>query len=283
VSQPSGSWELPLQFVRDEIPLVIVRISVNESQPMEFVLDTGNAAAAFVLSRRAADALKLPGDRTAAFRPASVVGARPVELRGATARSLAVGPFRFENVPIAISDSIDHLATAIGRQIDGNIGYPFLKDMRLTLDYRRHLLRFERLSGATVNSLHSTSFDLGSPKPLILIDAMVNGRGPFRFAVDTGAGSVVISTELSKRLNLQGGASIPMQGAGGAASGVMTQLSTLVFAGVSLRDVTVVAADIFGPLRRPVGGELDGIIGYNVMKDFTVTIDYPQKRITFER
>ena len=35
-------------------------------------------------------------------------------------------------------------------------------------------------------------------------------------------------------------------------------------------------------LRDPVGGELDGIIGYNVMQQFRVTIDYPMKRMRFE-
>jgi hypothetical protein len=46
--------------------------------------------------------------------------------------------------------------------------------------------------------------------------------------------------------------------------------------------VTVVAAGVFGSLRNSVGGELDGIIGYNVMRQFCVTIDYPMKRMRFE-
>ena len=61
-----------------------------------------------------------------------------------------------------------------------------------------------------------------------------------------------------------------------------TQLSSLEFGNVLLRDVTVVAADVFAALRNPVGGELDGIIGYNVMQQFRVTIDYPMKRMRFE-
>ena len=39
---------------------------------------------------------------------------------------------------------------------------------------------------------------------------------------------------------------------------------------------------MFLRVRNPVGGELDGIIGYNVMQQFRVTIDYPMKRMRFE-
>ena len=67
-----------------------------------------------------------------------------------------------------------------------------------------------------------------------------------------------------------------------SAYGFLTQLSSLQFGNVSLGRVSVVAADVFAPLRNPVGGKLDGIIGYNVMRQFCITIDYPMKRMRFE-
>ena len=176
---------------------------------------------------------------------------------------------------------MDQLSRAIGSEIDGNIGYPFLKNLRITLDYPRRILALtESKPGA--EDWKAFDFELGSPKSLIIMWAKANGSRPYRFALDTGAGSTIVSNELAQKLVLARGAEVPMHGAGGAARGFVTQLSSLEFGNVSLRDVTVVAADVFAPLRNPVGGELDGIIGYNVMQQFRVTIDYPMKRIRFE-
>ena len=281
MNDKTTSWQIPLRFIRDGIPLIVIPAFVNERGPFDFILDTGNATAPFVLSRKLAEQLDIkaqPGDE---FAAPSVVGNQPTELLAATAESIAVGPFRKERLRLGISKAMDQLSRAIGKEIDGNIGYPFLKNRRITIDYPRKILRFSRPARAGEDP-RAFDFDLGSPKPLILLSATVNGRGPYRFAVDTGAGSTIISRELARQLGLSQGAHIPIQGAGGPATGFLTQLSSLEFGNVSLRDLTVVAADVFASLRNPVGGELDGIIGYNVMRQFCVTIDYPMKRMRFE-
>ena len=48
-------WQTPLQFIRDGIPLVTLPAFVNEVGPLQFILDTGNATAPFILSRQLAD------------------------------------------------------------------------------------------------------------------------------------------------------------------------------------------------------------------------------------
>lgn len=276
-----SSWQIPLEFIREGIPLIVLPASVNESEPLRFILDTGNATAPFILSRQIAARLKIDAHPSSEFPAPSVVGSEPTELLAATAESVSVGPFREEAIRIGVSKAIDQLSRAIGKEIDGNIGYPFLKNLRITIDYPRNTLRVSR-SVRRGEDPRAFDFDLGSPKPLILISATLNGRGPYRFALDTGAGSTIVSHELAQQLGLSQGAHIPIQGAGGPATGFLTKLSSLEFGNVSLRDVTVVAADVFASLRNPVGGELDGIIGYNVMRQFCVTIDYPMKRMRFE-
>jgi predicted aspartyl protease len=274
-------WRIPLEFIRDTIPLIVLPAFVNESGPLQFILDTGNATAPMILSRQVAERLNIEAHPSSEFPAPSVVGSDPTELLAATARSVSLGPFRAEGIRVGVSKAIDQLSRAIGKEIDGNIGYPFLKDFRITIDFPRKTIRFRRSQGSGEDP-GAFDFDLGSPKPLILISAMANSRGPYRFALDTGAGSTIVSRELAQELHLSHGTHVPIQGAGGAATGFLTQLSSLEFGTISLRDVTAVAADVFGSLRSPVGGELDGIIGYNVMQLFRITIDYPMKRVRFE-
>jgi predicted aspartyl protease len=275
------SWEIPLEFVRNGIPLIVLPTFVNGTGPLRFILDTGNGTAPFILSREVAERLTIEAQPSSEFPTPSVVGTDPTELLAATARSIEVGPFREERIRIGVSKAIDQLSRAIGKEIDGNIGYPFLKNLRITIDYPRKTigLRQSQRAGEEPSAI---DFDLGSPKPLILISAIVNSRGPYRFALDTGAGSTIVSQELAEQLRLSQGTRVPIQGAGGAATGFLTQLSSLEFGRVALRNVTAVTADVFAPLRSPVGGELDGIIGHNVMQMYRLTIDYPMKRMRFE-
>ena len=278
-------WQIPLRFIRDGIPLIVIPAFVNEEGPFDFILDTGNATAPFVLSRKLSARLGIeaqPGDE---FAAPSVVGNQPTELLAATAESVAVGPFREERLRLGVSKAMDQLSRAIGKEIDGNIGFPFLKNLRITIDYPQTVLQLapSRFKGRTAEHSNAISFDLGSPKPLILVWSIVNGRGPYRFALDTGAGTSIVSSELAQELALPQGVAVPMQGAGGPASGFLTKLSSLSFGSVSLGETSIVAANVFTALRGPAGGKLDGIIGYNVMRQFRVTIDYPMKRMLFEQ
>jgi predicted aspartyl protease len=277
---PALSWQVALQFVREGVPLVVLPTFINDEGPFQFILDTGNATAPLILSRQLAESLKIEAHPSSEFPEPSVIGNVPAELLAATADSVSVGPFREEGIRIAVSKSLDQLSRAIGTDIDGNIGYRFLKDFRITLDYRQSILRLSRSRGG--EDPRAMDFDLGSPKPLVMIWTTVNGEGPYRFALDTGAGTTIVSHELAQKLRLSQSRPIAMQGAGGAATGFLSQLSSIAFGNITLRDVTVVAADVFASLRKPVGGELDGIIGHNLMQQFCVTIDYPMKRLRLE-
>jgi predicted aspartyl protease len=105
---------------------------------------------------------------------------------------------------------------------------------------------------------------------------MVNGQGPFAFALDTGSSTTVVSPELAQRLGIET-APIPDVTAGGghtikASAG---RVGSLAIGATTVRDLPVMVADFLGMLSQVVGAKLDGIVGYNLLKDFRVTIDYP--------
>jgi Aspartyl protease len=59
VNNPALPWQIPLQFIREGIPLVVLPAFVNDAGPFQFILDTGNATTPFILSRQLAEKLKI--------------------------------------------------------------------------------------------------------------------------------------------------------------------------------------------------------------------------------
>jgi predicted aspartyl protease len=128
------------------------------------------------------------------------------------------------------------------------------------------------------------TFKLAKPdKPLIILETIVNEAGPFRFVLDTGASGTIISPELAKKLGIQPNKDEPRKGAG--AGGVVEVRGAMVKSfGVGetkLENLTVGIMDLAG-LRKAIETEIDGIIGYNFLVKFRVTIDYPKQTVTFE-
>jgi predicted aspartyl protease len=113
----------------------------------------------------------------------------------------------------------------------------------------------------------------------IFVDVSVNGEGPFAFIFDTG-GNAVISTKLAERLHLSAGNTETGTGTGEKpVTAVDTtvrelqigdlRLSNIAFHAISLDD----APAVFG--NQP----LDGIIGFPILEQLIVEVDYETNRL----
>ena len=125
-------------------------------------------------------------------------------------------------------------------------------------------------------ALHTTRMDVVHDKPYVT--AMVNGRGPFRFVVDTGTGGqALVTPELADALGLQavGQAHLNDPSGLGGKSAPMVLIESLNVAGVEFRGVRAV--------RHAVNGEdgvCDGLLGFTLFRDYLLTLDYPHRRMT---
>lgn len=114
------------------------------------------------------------------------------------------------------------------------------------------------------------------------ITAMVNGRGPYRFGVDTGApGYLRISPRLSTALGLQpAGEALTGDPSGRNPVRVSTyQVESLAFGGLTFSAIWTSQLSI----PNPALAELDGIIGIGFFESFLLTMDYARGRLTAER
>ncbi len=110
----------------------------------------------------------------------------------------------------------------------------------------------------------------------VVIDARIDGQGPFQFVLDTGAGTTVITPGLASILHIGGTKTAGALGTGPQV--VRVQTTTLDTVEVGDRAITGVAAAII-PLPPDITyqgrfGTIDGLIGYSFLKNFVTTIDY---------
>jgi len=257
-------------------PLILVPAQVNGAGTFEFILDTG--AGTSLISPEVAERLGVA--RTGTKEGVGAGGRVTVAL--GTLESLAIGEARVEALDVAITDELQRIGAAVGTRVDGDAGYNFLKNFCVTIDYRRYMLRLtqvvndENASGSQPRA--QVKFRIAHPaKPLILVETMVNGAGPFQFALDTGTSTSLLSPELARAFSIKSESVPGMTGAGGQIAARVGLLESLAIEEAAIKNVHVMVSDVLTMLGQATGARLDGIIGYNYLKEFKVTIDYPRE------
>jgi len=123
---------------------------------------------------------------------------------------------------------------------------------------------------------------VGGANPLILTPVRINGTGPHEFVLDTGASTCLLSPELARALEVPVTGSRTGRGAGGPVELAIGTVGTIEVGGVRRHDVQVgITPDLAG-IGRAIGARVDGNLGYNLLGDFRLTIDYRAFRLRLE-
>jgi predicted aspartyl protease len=115
------------------------------------------------------------------------------------------------------------------------------------------------------------------------IEVMVNGKGPFLFAIDTGAqGTLRIDTSLVETLGLKKNGEIR---AGDGSGQNLRALDTVGVDSVKIGglEFTKLTAIIRNYNNSPGDTHIDGILGFGLFADHLLTLDYPGKRVRIEK
>ncbi|UCF36982.1 MAG: aspartyl protease family protein [Acidobacteriota bacterium] len=128
-------------------------------------------------------------------------------------------------------------------------------------------LSAERLQGVIPFEMH---------EHLIVVKVSFQNQGAFHFAIDTGSSYTVISNRLGKKLRLQG-ETIQVSSWGESIRCQKVTLPNLELGNVHFDQVEAHITDL--PAIR--GLELDGLIGLDLLKRTTITIDFQSKAIRF--
>ncbi|HVG30257.1 MAG TPA: aspartyl protease family protein [Pyrinomonadaceae bacterium] len=261
--------------------LIYVRTRVNDSEPLWFILDTG--ASASILNERVAKGLGLRAGRrekgTGTGGPIEVgmIDGVSLSLPGVSVSSQTVGAF-----------PLDQFAPIAGRAVGGIIGYDFIKEFVIEIDYAAGLLNlYEPAAYVYKGAGEIIPVNLIERKPWVRATLAVSDEQSFEgtFEIDTGGdGVMVVSTPFVKRHGL--GELIPnRRAANSGGAGGMVGASDGRVASVRLGRFT---------LKRPIvtliqarSGEyatekFDGVIGGEFFRRFKLVVDYSRRRVILE-
>lgn len=267
--------EIPFEHPFPEIPLVLVDVGINQSAPLRAVIDTGQGIAPVLLTPAVARKLNLSWTENTRYESSFAVGGGfPPVVYKTKIQELRLGRQAFRVEEAGVTASLEPIAAQLQQPLVANIGYGFFKDYTLELNYRARRMK---LSGTRLGG--GTPFVLGAKKPLAIVEGRLNGQGPFRFAIDSGASSTAISRYLAERLMMPRGMTVPMMGGSGQTVSYMTSAESLEVAGRRFTNLTMATGDFFGPLAQAVGSPVDGILGANAFVNLTLTIDYPGRHV----
>ena len=114
----------------------------------------------------------------------------------------------------------------------------------------------------------------------IYLDVMVDGKGPFVFALDTGASGIGrVDASLVAELGL------PSAGEGQTSDGVASakvdtvRIASLALGGLVQRDIAVIARDYRSRVSQAAA--FSGILGRAFFADGLLVIDFPAQRLRF--
>lgn len=115
---------------------------------------------------------------------------------------------------------------------------------------------------------------------LLLVDVAVNGGEARPFILDTGAtGTVVDASAAEVGPEAERGA-VTMRGTGGEKELALVKLDSLALGDARLLGPAVALGDL-EPLRKLVGADVAGVLGYDFLRHFVVKVDYENSLVTF--
>ena len=112
----------------------------------------------------------------------------------------------------------------------------------------------------------------------LLVPVTINGKGPFRFVLDTGANRSVLTPQLAEHLGLAISTSsrLTMTGVTGSASVPTVAVESLHVGDVELRHVQL-------PVASGLSADVSGTLGVDALPDTRVLLDITNRRIQIRK
>lgn len=122
--------------------------------------------------------------------------------------------------------------------------------------------------------------DLGG---FIVVQAMVNGKGPYSFAFDTGAAGIAVTPQFAAEIGLKPSGTANAAGAGATVTQIQSAVADSIFiGGVSLSNATLYMVPLPPDLTdQGKHGRVVGVIGRDLLSRYVVRIDYVNDTLTF--
>lgn len=275
--QPGGkdSTEVKFELVGNR-PIIEMRVN-GKSRPLRFVLDTGSGIS--VISDETAKELGIRSI-TKGGRAKGIGGDGTFEIIYGFLREVEIGEVIVRSVPVYIrkfhSDG----------KIDGYIGLSLISKFLTTVDYGNNTFSLQKKDTVKTEAEDSVSVPLRLTSSGFLSgEVQLEGIDqPLNFIVDTGASISVISSDIATHDSMAPNAReerMRVIGAAGITEDVPSYLLPKVTMGAhSRKSITAIALDL-DLINEASGFEQAGILGGNFLKNYRMTFDFQNSKLTF--
>jgi len=268
-------------------PLPIVKMSVNGSEPLNFVIDTG--ADEVIINFDLAVKLKLDvlGETEGTF-----AGGQKAPVMQSVIDSLKMCNLQVSNLPVRIM-KLNHISPIFGIPISGVIGTVLFYHFITTIDYPNGQLVLHEKTKENLekieNQLKSESSDFPfwmAGKHIVVAWGKINQGRPMLFFVDTGlaGGGFTASKEVLEEAGvaIDFGKSAKGIGGAGQVKAVPILIDELTLGNKSVKNVRgtyIEPSPLHGSL---FGFKIEGLISHTFLRTFAVTFDFEKMRIFLE-
>jgi hypothetical protein len=265
--------------------LIMLKVRVNNSRPLSFVLDTGDDVAIIDLDRAKALNLQLHGELgVGGAGPGTQMGAF---VRGSTFTVEGLEGFS-QSVELAVPTAV--MSPRFGQDFDGIIGSKFIQEFVIEVDYLARVLRLhDKKKFVYTGTGESIPIQFNhAGHPLVEAEVTPIGSNSFtgRFVIDLGsslalalyspfvAENRLLNPDLKTIRALGGG------GAGGETTGRFGRVAELKLGKFRVNQpITMFSEDKAGAFASR---EVLGNIGAQIMNRFKIFLDYDNSRIILE-
>jgi len=263
----------PITFQK-VLNLLFTEVTINGQGPYRFLIDTG--ATETVVTEKLATKLGLKKIATNIMH--GVGGEGKLDSPIFRADSLKLGDVTLKNLPLGtLSNPI------LDQVLDGIIGTPMLADFVITIDYPRSRIELAKKAPETGTAVPVWCFS-----GLLLIPVEVNGQYKGNFLIDTGADTTMLAQAMAANLgvnkNTPGAAlNLPIGGVGGLDDGVLMVPGVTMKSPLETKRFDVLLAVDLKDMSSLIQTELSGVLGYDSLKDYRLTIDYRKAEIRLSK
>jgi tetratricopeptide (TPR) repeat protein len=274
-----------LKFIVSE-PLPVVQIQINNSEPVNFFIDTGGAE--LILDRQFSQEI---GAETFGSEKGTFAGGKTAPFQHGKVDCVILGDFTIKNVPIHIMDLPKIIFKDIS--IDGIIGTIVFYQFIASIDYPNNQLILRKKSNQNLiqyekkfenNNYVNIPFWLAGDHYMVAW-GKVNNSKPLLFFIDTGlvGGGFICSKSTIKegKINLEG-ERIEGIGGGGKTSAIPFLVEELSFGETKEKNIQGVYFDKFH-IEHLHGFHIGGLISHDYFRNYTVTLDFSKMRIFLTR
>ncbi len=261
---------------------IFIKVSVDDSEPLDFIFDTGDGLT--VLDLNVAQDLNL--DLKQIEYHESVQGL----ISGAIIKhnKIEINGFLMEKNVKVYATSLAHLEISIGRNVDGIVGWDLLRHHNVRLNYDTKTFEIYNLDSYPKTG-EKIPFEFESSIPTIQANVTLNNGEKLAgsYYVNTGAGtSLDFNTPYARENDIKGKTgdhyTYLIKGIGEKETNHSEgRVTSFEFGSFKFENMPIGISESNQGLQG--NKKVSGIIGNRVLRQFNITFDYPNKRIFFEK